>query len=161
MKAAAVASLVIALMATVPASTADNFFERLATCQDSWLAWKDYPDLMEKFADRVRASFVEKGGAGFWVPKSTVLVAGLPVVQAFPQSVGTGIGFSVLVDARFEKARTLVEQTLGRSLTDCETSDNMHSCGLEIGEKRTVVLMAEDNGKAKTTLIGCYYYYEK
>ncbi len=37
----------------------------------------------------------------------------------------------------------------------------MRTCGLEIGDKRTVMLMAEDNPKNATTLLGCYYYYEK
>ena len=37
----------------------------------------------------------------------------------------------------------------------------MRSCELEIAEKRTLVLMAEDSAKATTTLVGCYYFYEK
>ena len=37
----------------------------------------------------------------------------------------------------------------------CEPpSDNMRTCELEIGEKKTIVLMAEDNAKATTTLLG-------
>jgi hypothetical protein len=37
----------------------------------------------------------------------------------------------------------------------------MRSCELQIAEKRTVMLMAEDDPKATSTLIGCYYFYEK
>ena len=37
----------------------------------------------------------------------------------------------------------------------------MRTCGLEIAEKRTLMLMAEDSPKATTTLVGCYYFYEK
>jgi hypothetical protein len=37
----------------------------------------------------------------------------------------------------------------------------MRTCELEIGEKKTILLMAEDNVKSKTTLLGCYYFYAK
>jgi hypothetical protein len=37
----------------------------------------------------------------------------------------------------------------------------MRTCGLEIAEKRTLMVMAEDGPKATTTLVGCYYFYEK
>ena len=46
-------------------------------------------------------------------------------------------------------------------LKQCEVGDNMRTCSLELGEKKTIVLMAEDNPKSTTTLIGCYYFYEK
>jgi hypothetical protein len=37
----------------------------------------------------------------------------------------------------------------------------MRTCELQIGEKKTILLMAEDNPKSTTTLVGCYYFYEK
>ena len=37
----------------------------------------------------------------------------------------------------------------------------MRSCVLEIAEKRALMVMAEDNEKSGTTLLGCYYYYEE
>ena len=54
-----------------------------------------------------------------------------------------------------------IEKAAGKPLTKCETGEGMRSCELQIGEKRTLMLMAEDNPKATTTLVGCYYYYEK
>ena len=59
------------------------------------------------------------------------------------------------------RSRRSLEKTLGKSLEKCDVSDNMRTCELEMGEKRTLMLMAEDNPKSATTLLGCYYYYEK
>ena len=82
-------------------------------------------------------------------------------MQVFPESVGMGVGFSIVVDATFDKTRRTLEKTLRKPLKKCEVSDNMRTCALEIGEMRTFMLMAEDNAKSTTTLLGCYYYYEK
>ena len=70
--------------------------------------------------------------------------------------------FSVIVNASFDQTRTSLERKLGKPIRKCEPpSDNMRTCELAIGEKKTIVLMAEDNPKSTTTLIGCYYFYEK
>jgi hypothetical protein len=37
----------------------------------------------------------------------------------------------------------------------------MRTCNLELAEKKTIVLMAEDNPKSVTALFGCYYLYAK
>ncbi len=94
-------------------------------------------------------------------PSLKVSVAGLPVVQAFPESAGMGVGFSLIVDATFDVARQHIEKVVGKPFKDCEVGDGMRSCGLEVGPKRTVLLMTGESGKAKQTLVGCYYYYEK
>lgn len=146
--------------AAQPAATFS--LERMATCQDSWLAWKDDPVRMRAFGTSFQASFRQKPGAAFFVPiKPPATVAGLPVAQVYPESVGMGVGFSVAVEAAFEKTRKSVEQLVGKPLTSCETSDNMHTCSLELGEKKTILLMADASGKSKTTLVGCFYLYEK
>jgi hypothetical protein len=36
----------------------------------------------------------------------------------------------------------------------------MHSCALDIADKRSFTIMAMDNEKSRT-LVGCYYFYEK
>jgi hypothetical protein len=72
-----------------------------------------------------------------------------------------GVGFSVMVETPFDTTRRTVEKIFGKSLQKCDSSDNMRTCELEIGEKRTFMLMAEDSAKSGTTLLGCYYYYEK
>jgi hypothetical protein len=156
--------LTLLLVGLTPAQAADNLgLERLAICQDSWLDWKaSDPAQLKKFIDGFQADFSHKGNDAFFVPKSTQTVAGLPVAQVFPESIGMAVGFSIVVNADFNKTKTSLEKKIGKAINKCEPpSDNMRSCGLEIGEKKTIALMAEDNPKSTTTLVGCYYFYEK
>jgi hypothetical protein len=151
------ASVLIAfLVAGLGAATSDNLVERLATCQDSWFDWKDDPVRMQKVVEALHSAFAQSPNGGSSVPRTAVQVAELPVVEAFPESVGMGVGFSVIVDASFDKARGSVEKATGNSFTQCETGHNMRTCGLEISEKRTLVLVAGDDEKSKQTLVGCY-----
>ena len=151
------------LAAVAPAGAVDDVsIERLATCRDSWVDWKmNDPAQLKKFFDHFQSDFSRSESDPFWNPKIAKSIVGLRIKQAFPESVGMGVGFSVTVDATFDEARRRLEKLLGKSLNKCETGDNMRSCGLEIADKRTVTLMAEDNPKSTVTLIGCYYFYEK
>ena len=164
MKIANPAGILIALLSvTAPVlAVEDTTLARMATCQDSWLDWqtKD-PAQLKKFGDHLHTEFSEHGNDPFVVPNANVSIAGLRVTQLFPNSVGMGVGISATVDAPFDKARKAIEKVAGKPLTKCETSDGMRTCGLEIAVKRTLMLMAEDNPKATTTLVGCYYFYEK
>ncbi len=110
--------LVILQVAIAPAWAADDVsIERMATCQDSWLDWeKNDPVQLKKFYDHFRSDFSRSASNPFWVPKTDKSFAGLRVEQVFPDSVGMGVGFSVLVDATFDEARRRVEKMLGRSL---------------------------------------------
>ena len=156
--------LTVFLVAVTPAQATDNLsIERLATCQDSWLDWKSRdPVQLKKFVDSFQSDFLRKESDPFFVPKSSQTVAGLPVAQVFPQSIGMAVGFSVVVNANFDKTRTSLERKIGKVLKKCDPpSDNMRTCELEIGEKKTILLMAEDNVKSTKTLFGCHYFYEK
>ena len=157
--------LTVLLAAVIPAQAADNpGIERLAMCQDSWFEWKSSnPARLQKFIESFRSDFSQKKATdAFLVPKSSQTVAGLPVAQVFPESVGMAVGFSVVVNANFDRTRSSLEKKLGRSIKKCEPpSDNMRTCELQIGDKKTILLMAEDNAKSTTTLFGCYYFYEK
>ncbi len=165
MKTCALAGLLIlAPLVGAPARAADNAgIERLATCQDSWFEWKSSaPARLQSFVNRFRADFSPIGNEGAFKPKSDLTVAGLPVTQVYPESIGMGVGFSVIVNAPFETTRAALAKRLGKPISKCEPpSDNMRTCKLEIGEKKTIALLAEDDPKATTTLIGCYYFYEK
>jgi hypothetical protein len=155
--------LIALLFATAPAFAAeDDSLARMATCGESWFDWqaKD-PAQLQTFGDHVRAAFAPHGDDGFLAPKGEVSVAGLRVLELFPNSVGMGVGLSVTVAAPFDRTRQSIEKSLGKSFVKCPTGDGMRTCALEIGEKRTLMLMAEDDPKAATTLVGCYYFYEK
>jgi hypothetical protein len=154
--------LLALLFAVAPAAAADApDLTRMATCRDSWLDWqKTAPAALQKFGESFRTQFAPNGNQAFMLPRKPVSVAGLRVLQAFPQSVGMGVGFSLTVDANFDKTRKAMEALLGKRLTKCEAGDGMNSCELEIADQRTFTLMAGDNDKSRT-LVGCYYYYEK
>lgn len=159
-----VASLVLMLAAiAMPARAADDAsIERLVTCKDSWLDWKnDNAPQLKSFGEHFQSDFASGENDAFFVPKSRDTIAGLGVTRVFPNSVGMGVGFSVFVDAKFDEAKRRFEQALGKPLQKCEVSDGMRTCGLEIADKRTFMLMAEDDAKATSTLAGCYYFYEK
>jgi hypothetical protein len=156
--------LTIFLVAVTPAWAADDLsIERLATCQDSWLDWKNSePVQLRKFAESCQSNFLQKEKDPFFVPKSNQTVAGLRVAQVFPESIGMAVGFSVVVNANFDTTKTRLAKKIGKPFSKCEPpSDNMRTCELAIGEKKTILLMAEDNVKSTTTLFGCYYFYAK
>jgi hypothetical protein len=50
---------------------------------------------------------------------------------------------------------------VGKTLAKCEQGDGMRTCGLELGEKKTLTLMSGEAPDISHTLVGCYYYYEK
>jgi hypothetical protein len=155
-------TLAALLVAVTPAKALDNLsIERLATCQDSWFEWKQRDQArLKNFVDSFQSDFLPKG-SGAYIPKSNHIVAGLPVAQVFPQSIGMAVGFSVVVNANFEQTKKILETKAGKPFKCEPPSDNMRACELRIGEKKTIGLMAEDNVKSTTTLFGCYYFYEK
>jgi hypothetical protein len=105
--------LTVFLAAVTPVQAADNpGIERLAMCQDSWFEWKSSdPARLQKFVESFQSDFSQKEASdAFFVPKSSQTVAGLPVAQVFPESVGMAVGFSVVVNANFDKTRTSLEK---------------------------------------------------
>jgi hypothetical protein len=154
----------VALLSSValqPPSAVDQAIERLATCQDSWREWKDDPVQSRKVADLFNSTFVTAAKDGSFAPNKKVTVVGLPVLQVYPESLGMGVGFSVIVAASFDVAREHVEKAVGKKLADCDRSDGMRTCGLEIAKERTITLMAGETDTRRRTLVGCYYLYEK
>jgi hypothetical protein len=147
-----------------PAATAatDAFsLEKMAVCQDSWLDWGADEARVGAFRDSFRARYKESPDGGYFVPISGATLMGMKVARVYSSSIGMARGFSVAVEAPFDVARKNVEKTLGKTLQQCETGDGMRTCALEIAEKRTVMLMADATGREKTTLVGCFYFYEK
>jgi hypothetical protein len=71
-----------------------------------------------------------------------------------------GVGFSLQLDGQFAEIRSEVEGRLGKPL-ECSSSDGMTSCGVELGQNKTVTPTAFGDGADAISLLGCYYYYEK
>ena len=149
-------------LADTPAfGAADDLIEQLATCRVSWLDWKDDPVAARKFGETINAAFAQQPRGPAWTPRKPIVVGGLKVVDAFPESVGMGVGFSLSVEANFDKARAEFEKLAGKTFKTCESGEGMKSCELAVAEKRTLMIVAGENGKSKTTLLGCYYFYAK
>ena len=156
--------LVLGLLAAAfPAFAADEpRVEALALCRDSWLDWQATdPAKLNSAKAFFESAFSGAGTDAFVTPKSPMTIAGLQVTQVYPESVGMGVGFSVLVDAPFDVARMAVEQSLGRPLGPCETGEGMRTCELPIAAQRTLMLASNEPPDDTATLVGCYYLYEK
>jgi hypothetical protein len=156
---ASVALLCLTARPAVSATAPEPQLQRLALCQDSWFDFKDDAARMSRFTELLETRYTP-GDEGAFTPKLPTSALGLPVAQVFPQSVGMGVGFSLLVDADFAQTRSAIEKALGRTM-NCTTSEGVRSCDVALGAKKTAVLMNGDNGRAKTSLLGCYYFYQQ
>jgi hypothetical protein len=140
----------------------DHALARMALCKDSWAEWqKSDPAKLKVFGDGFRAQFSSHENDPYFLPKTKVSVMDMDVTQAFPGSVGMGVGLSLTVDATFEDARKALETALGKKLQKCDSGEGMRNCELGIAPQRTVMLMSDDKPGSRHTLIGCYYFYEK
>jgi hypothetical protein len=158
----AAGALAVALLGNPAFAADDDSLAGMALCRDSWAEWqKSDPAKMKAFADAFHAKFSPHDNDPYFLPKANVSVMGFHVSQAFPGSVGTGVGFSLTVDATFDDTRKAVEKALGKSLQKCESGEDMRTCELEIAPQRSVMLLSEDKPNARHALIGCYYFYEK
>jgi hypothetical protein len=162
MKTAFTAAALLLLPLTTTATAADDLtLTRMITCQDSWLDWQTANDpRFKQFADQLRATYTPYRNEAYVLPKASTSVLGLRVTGLFPNSVGMGVGISILIAAPFDAARKAIERSLGRPLAHCDAEEGMKSCELQLSEKRNVMLMQDDQ-KDATTLLGCYYFYEK
>jgi hypothetical protein len=155
------AVLGLAAMLAPARAAEDAGLLRMATCQDSWLDWsKSDPARLTAFAATMHKAYAQHGNDAYATPNAATSIAGLKVTQFYPQSVGMGVGLSVLVDATFDKAKTVMEKVLGKKITQCEASDGSHACELVLGEQKNFTMITADNAPNQT-LVGCYYYYEK
>lgn len=134
---------------------------RLLTCQDSWMDWKDDPFMRQKFAEELKANFKQNERDGSFVPIKPMSIMGHPVLQLFPQSVGMGLGYSVIVNASFAATKVRLEKQMGKPFDRCEAASEGKSCERELAKRKTVTVTEVSRGKDPKTLFGCYYFYEK
>ena len=92
---------------------------------------EDDPAQTKKMAEVFNSTFDSPANDGSFAPKQKTQVVGLPVAQVYPESVGMGVGFSVVLAASFDEARAHVEKAVGKALGSCEHGDGMQTCGLD------------------------------
>jgi hypothetical protein len=128
-------SIALLMATTAPAIAADEpQLQRLATCKDSWFEWKNDKAKQSRYVDFIKARFVQIEHGGAYAPKVPTTVFGLQVSQVFPGTVGMAVGFSMIVNADFAKARKIFEKQLGH-LMKCESGDGMKTCKFQIEDK--------------------------
>jgi hypothetical protein len=152
------AATTICLLPSQARAADDAGMQRLATCQDAWSDWQEGDPRMKQYQTFIASKLTEADGGAF-TPNGPMTAFGLPITQVSPQSVGMGVGFSLLVAGDLAQVRKQIEKQLGRSMT-CAVSDGAPACELKIASKKTVVLMT-DSPKSRTTLAGCYYFYQQ
>jgi hypothetical protein len=150
------------LCAAAPVQAAEDAgIARMAACQDSWLDWqKSDPAKLKALGDHFRAAYQPHGDDPWFVPKAPTTIAGLKVLKVFPQSVGMGVGLSVFVEATYDTAKKTFEDILKKKITKCEASEGSRDCELDLAPQRNFMIMTADSDP-KTTLVGCFYLYEK
>lgn len=156
--AVAAAATTLCAMPTQARAADDTVLQRLATCQDAWNDWKQGDPRLKQYTTYIASHLAEADGAAF-TPVAPMTAFSMPVSLVFPQSVGTGVGFSMLVGGDLASVRKLFEARLGKPMT-CATSDGTPTCELNVGAKKTVILMSE-GPRSQTTLAGCYYFYQQ
>ena len=158
---AALATLGLAHEAANAQTKGDAGVLRLLTCQDSWMDWKNDPVKQQQFADALKANFKPDGRDGSYVPVRPMSILGHEVVQLYPQSVGMGVGYSVIVNASFDATKASLEKQMGKPFARCESASEGKSCERELAKQKTVMMMEGSRGANPKTLFGCYYLYEK
>jgi hypothetical protein len=161
MAIAALAALGVAVPQLHAQTKDDVGVLRLLTCQDSWMEWKDDPAKRQKFVDELKMNFKQNERDGTFEPIKPMSILGHQVFQLYPQSVGMGVGYSVIVSASFDATKASLEKQMGKPFDRCETASEGKSCERQLAKLKTVMLMEGSRGKDPKTLFGCYYLYEK
>ena len=65
-------------------------------------------------------NFSQNESDGSFVPIKPMSILEHRIVQLYPQSVGMGVGYSVIVNASFEAAKASLEKQMGKPFTRCQ-----------------------------------------
>jgi hypothetical protein len=137
----------------------DETLVSLATCQESWTDWKQDPARGRAFRQKLESAFRAQDREPFYLPLRPITLLVQPVARIYPDSVGMGVGFSVLASASFEAVKASMERQMGKPFDQCGTADGAKSCERKLSAKRTVILMEAGPPRTPQTLFGCYYFY--
>ena len=133
----------------------------LVTCQDSWMEWEKSSSKVDEFRKQFSANFKQTGRGASFAPNQPTTILGHRVNEVYPDSIGMGVGFSVLVDAQFDSVKASLERQVGKALSKCSKEGDSRSCEYTFAEKKTLLLLEGGRGKSAQTLFGCYYFYAK
>lgn len=157
-----VSSLLVSFLAFSNVQAADKpLLLQLATCEESWMDWGKSSSKVDEFRKQFTEDFKRKDRDPGFAPIKPVSILGYSIAEAYPESVGMGVGFSLLVDAEFDKVKASLEKQVGKTIGECSKEGDSRSCEHKIGEKKTLVLFEGGRGKNAKTLFGCYYFYAK
>lgn len=159
--AALVGTLAAGAQPAEAATELPPLLQKLASCEDSWLDWKRDETRMRAFGEVLMAHFRRDEKRRVWVPLRPLHYLGAEVSELTPQSVGMGLGFGVTLKAPMASLREGFEQAVGRKLGDCNSSDGLTSCGAELAQRKTAMMVSPTAKPQVGTLVGCYYYYEQ
>ncbi len=152
-----VVSLAMSL-STFAHAAEDTIALKLMTCQTSWLDWKDNPTLAEPFNKQLKASYRIDDEDGTYKPIGSMTVLAKKVSRVYPNTMGQGLGFAVLVDAKFEAVRgALAKHGMKPIHQQCNIDEYTKSCTFVMGNKKTILLYADAGTKNQQTLVGCSY----
>ena len=155
-------SIFLSVLAFSDAQAADDtLLLPLATCQESWMDWDKSSAKVEGFNKMFSADFKQKGRGASFEPNKPTSILGHGINEVYPESIGMGVGFSVLVDAEFDKVKASLETQIGKPIGKCSKEGDSRSCEYTFAEKKTLLLMEGGRGKNAKTLFGCYYFYAK
>ena len=105
MKTAAMVAFVALATLGLPASQSgaeakdDASLLRLRTCQDSWMDWENDPAKTQMFVDGLKVISKRDDRDGSYLPIKPMSILGYDVLQLYPQCVGMGVGYPVIVSA--------------------------------------------------------------
>lgn len=75
---------------------------QMTSCQESWLDWKQDPIKAEKFSRQLQSKFKRNDRDASFAPISETTLFGHKINRVYPQSVGMGLGHSVVVEVSFD-----------------------------------------------------------
>jgi hypothetical protein len=155
-------SFFLSFLAFSSAQAAENkLLLQLATCEESWMDWGKSSPKVDDFRKLFTEDFKRKDRDPGFTPLKPASILGFNITEAYPESVGMGVGFSVLVEAEYDKMKGSLEKQVGKTISACGKEGDSRSCEHKIGEKKTLVLFESGRGKSAKTLFGCYYFYAK
>ena len=123
--------------------------------------WGKSSPKFDDFRKMFSTDFKQKGGGANFAPTKPLSILGYSLTEVYPESVGMGVGFSVLVDAEFDKVKASLEAQVGKTIGECSKEGDSRSCEHTIADKKTLLLIEGGRGKNAKTLFGCYYFYAK